>query len=152
MRSIINLLATCPYEYEFINHPHPIRTVNDGMNYFKIEAGQTAPTLVLKADGNFYALIFSGSHKRLNFKAIASVLGHNHVTLATPKEVEQITGFTVGNIPMIGHTLPCVLDNNLLNYSFVFGGTGNPLITLKISPLALAQFNNVVAHITTESI
>jgi Cys-tRNA(Pro)/Cys-tRNA(Cys) deacylase len=152
MQNITDLLATCPYEYELINHPHPIRTVDDGMKYFKIEAGQTAPTLILKADDNFFALIFSGSQKRLDLTAIVSVLGYTHVTLAKPKEVEQITGFFIGSIPMIGHSIPCVLDNKLLNYSFVFGGTGNPLVTLKISPQALSQLNNVVAYITTESV
>lgn len=147
MYNITNLLATCPYDYEFINHPHPIKTVNDGVKYFKIEAGQTAPTLILNADDNFYALIFSGSQNRLDFSAIASVLGCNQVKLAKPEKVERITGFIIGNIPMIGHSIPCVLDNRLLNYSFVYGGTGNPLITLKISPLALSQLNNVVANI-----
>ena len=149
MCNITILLASCPYDYELINHPHPIKTVTDGMNHFKIEAGQTAPTLILKADDTFIALIFSGSQNQLDFPAIASVLGRKHVTLAKPKEVEKVTGFSVGNIPMIGHALPCVLDNRLLNYSFVFGGTGNPLVTLKISPLALPQLNNVVAYITS---
>jgi prolyl-tRNA editing enzyme YbaK/EbsC (Cys-tRNA(Pro) deacylase) len=152
MYNITNLLATCPYDYEFINHPHPINTVNDGVKYFKIEAGQTAPILILNADDKFYALIFSGSQNRLDFPAIASVLGCNRVKLAKPEEVERITGFLIGSIPMVGHSIPCVLDNRLLNYSFVYGGTGNPLITLKISPLALSQLNNVVAYITTKSV
>lgn len=152
MYNITNLLAACPFDYEFINHPHPIKSVADGVKYFKIEAGQTAPTLILNADDNFYALIFSGSHNRLDFPAIASVLGCNQVKLAKPEEVARITGFIIGSIPMIGHSIPCVLDNSLLNYSFVYGGTGNPLITLKISPLALSQLNNIVAYITTKSV
>jgi prolyl-tRNA editing enzyme YbaK/EbsC (Cys-tRNA(Pro) deacylase) len=150
MCNILNLLATCPYNYELINHPHPIRTVTDGMKHFQIEAGQTAPTLILNADDSIYAMIISGSQKRLDFHAIASVLGCNHVTLAKPKEVEIVTGFIIGNIPMIGHSIPCILDNRLLNYSFVYGGTGNPLVTLKISPQALSQLNNVVAYFTSE--
>lgn len=151
MQNITQLLATCPYDYELIHHPHPIRTVSDGMNQFNIEAGQTAPTLILKADDQFYALIFSGSQKRLDFSAMAAVLHCNRVTLAKPAEAEKTTGFAVGNIPMVGHSISCILDHRLLNYSFVYGGTGNPLVTLKISPLALSQLNNVVASITTES-
>ena len=131
MYNITNLLASCPYDYELINHPHPIRTVTEGVKYFKIEAGQTAPALILNADDIFYALIFSGSQKRLAFPTIASVLGCNQVTLAKPAEVEKITGFIIGSIPMIGHSIPCLLDNRLTNYSFVYGGTGNPLVTLK---------------------
>jgi Cys-tRNA(Pro)/Cys-tRNA(Cys) deacylase len=150
MNKIAKLLSACPYDYELISHPQPINTVNEGTKYFKIEAGQTAPTLILKADDNYYVLIFSGSQKRLDFLVIASIIGCNQMKLASPAEVEKITGFTIGSIPMIGHSLPCVLDNKLLNYSFVFGGTGNPLITLKISPKALPLLNNVIAYINTE--
>ncbi len=151
MDTIKKILAACPFDYELISHPYPIKTVGDGMKYFKIEAGQTAPTLILKVDDIFYALIFSGAQHRLDFPAIASVLKCNKLTLAKPAEVEKITGFTIGSVPMIGHSIPCILDNRLLNYSFVFGGTGNPLVTLKISPQALSQLNNVVAYITSES-
>lgn len=151
MDNIKKILADCSFAYELIRHPQPIRTVSDGMKHFKIEAGQTAPTLILNADERYYALIFAGSHKRLDFSTIVPVLNCNRVTLATPAEAERITGFSLGSIPMVGHSIPCILDNRLFNYPFVFGGTGNPLVTLKISPLALPQLNNIVAYITTES-
>ncbi|HWR28586.1 MAG TPA: YbaK/EbsC family protein [Negativicutes bacterium] len=143
----IQLLEQSPHEYELIEHPYPIKTALQGAEYFKIEVGQTAPTLIIKADNKFHALIFSGSRKQLDLQEVASVLGCDKVKLASKTEVWEITGFPVGNIPMVGLSLPCVFDKKLFTYPFVFGGTGDPNITLKISPSALQQLNNVVAYI-----
>ncbi|WP_289139537.1 YbaK/EbsC family protein [uncultured Brevibacillus sp.] len=64
--------------------------------------------------------------------------------LAKPKEVERITGFTVGSVPLIGLTFPCIFDRTLLCYPFIYGGTGEPISTLKIAPAALEKLNPIV--------
>jgi hypothetical protein len=30
-----------------------------------------------------------------------------------------------GQIPLIGHNLPCIIDKRIFKYKFVYGGTGN---------------------------
>ena len=65
--------------------------------------------------------------------------------IASPKEVQKVTGFEVGSVRMVGLDLPCVIDKNLFNYDFVYGGTGKSTFTLKIEPSALKQLNHVVA-------
>ena len=43
--------------------------------YFGIEAGQAAPTLILKTDKGYYSLVFSGSRPPIDFKSIETILG-----------------------------------------------------------------------------
>lgn len=145
MKDLQGILQSCKFKYEIIQHEKPILTKQDGKEYFGIEVGQTAPTLILKSDKGFFALIVSGSRDKLDFEVIANILGCNKVKLASPKEVQKVTGFEVGSVRMVGLDLPCALDKRLFHYDFVYGGTGQSTFTLKIEPQALKQLNQVVA-------
>ena len=48
------------------------------------------------------------------------------ITLAGAPFVEELTGFSVGTIPPLGHRirLPTLVDAGLLEYSTVIGGAG----------------------------
>jgi prolyl-tRNA editing enzyme YbaK/EbsC (Cys-tRNA(Pro) deacylase) len=46
---------------------------------------------------------------------------------------------------LVGLALPHIIDRRLYRYSFIYGGTGEPTATLKISPAALEKMNQVVA-------
>jgi len=105
--------------------------------------GQTAPTLILKTDMGYFVFIVSGNRDKLDFVKIADILGCSKVKLASPKEVQKVTGFEVGNVRMVGLDLPCVLDKKLFEY--VFGGTGKSTCSLKIEPQALIELNHVVS-------
>ena len=145
MNDLQEILERCEYKYEIIQHEKPILSREDGSKYFGIEIGQTAPSLILKTDKGYFALILSGNRDKLDFNKLADILGCSKIRLASPKEVQKITGFEVGSVRMVGLDLPCVLDKRLFNYDFVYGGTGQATSTLKIEPSALIQLNNVIA-------
>lgn len=147
MDSIDTILKNSECNYEFIFHENPIFSAQEGADYFKIELGQTAPTLIIKADNSFLALIISGNRNRVDFKHISKIVGCQHTRMASKSEVKEITGFDVGSVPMIGIPLPFILDRQLFSYSFVYGGSGQATRTLKIDPIALQQLNQVVALI-----
>lgn len=41
--------------------------------------------------------------------------------------------------------LPCVIDNKLFQYDYIYGGTGRSTSTLKIRPHSLKELNQVIA-------
>lgn len=145
MNGLQEILESCEYKYEIIQHEKPILSREDGSKYFGIETGQTAPSLILKTDKGYFSLILSGNRDKLDFNKLANTLGCKKVKLASPKEVQKITGFEVGSVRMVGLDLPCVIDKRLFNYDFIYGGTGLATCTLKIEPSALNQLNQVVA-------
>ncbi|MEK5058003.1 hypothetical protein BK126_06910 [Paenibacillus sp. FSL H7-0326] len=134
-------------EYEIINHEFSIQSAQEGADYFGIEIGQTAPTLVLKSEREYFAIIISGDYGRIDFEELKAILKCNELKLAKPKEVEQIIGYTIGAIPLIGHGLSTIIDRQLNRYSFIYGGTGTPKSTLKISPKDVEKFNNIIAFV-----
>ncbi|MBP2651917.1 MAG: YbaK/prolyl-tRNA synthetase associated region [Firmicutes bacterium] len=138
------LLAKSKYPYELIHHETRLRSAEEGAKYFNIAIGQTAPTLIVKTDIGFLALVVSGSHGRVDFKEVAKILNCQKVKLAKPTEVENM-GYILGNVPLVGIPLPYILDTTLFEHSFVYGGTGIKDYTLKVSPHALAELNQIIA-------
>lgn len=133
-------------QYEIIHHEKQIRTAQEGADYFGIEIGQTAPTLVLKSEKGYFAMIVSGNRGCVNLEEVSDILGCNQLKMATPKEVQQITGYTVGSVSLV-LSLPCIVDRGLFHYPFVYGGTGEPASTLKIAPNELEKLNQVVVFL-----
>jgi prolyl-tRNA editing enzyme YbaK/EbsC (Cys-tRNA(Pro) deacylase) len=101
--------------------------------------------LILKTDIGFFYLVVSGGRKKIPFENIAELLNCRKVKLAAPSEVKKITGFDVGSVPIIGVELPCIIDNELFLYDFIYGGTGKSTSTLKIEPQSLKELNNIIA-------
>jgi Cys-tRNA(Pro)/Cys-tRNA(Cys) deacylase len=147
MDNLKTILQENEVEFEIIHHENPICTAQEGADYFGNKIGQTAPTLVLKSEKGYFAMTNSGNRGRVNLQAVSEILECNQIKMAPPKEVQQITGFTVGSIPLVGLSLPCIVDRGLFRYPFIYGETGEPTSTLKIAPNALEKLNQVVAYL-----
>ncbi len=129
-------------EFEIIHHEIAIKSKKDALGIFNIE--QTAPTLIIKTESGFFALIISGEREKIDFKILKELLGCKKVEMANGKEIVEKFGLVAGQVPLIGHNLPCIIDTNMLKYKYVYGGTGNWHYTLKITPNDLIKANNVV--------
>jgi len=147
MSELEAILKDNKIDYEIINHESSIRSAQEGAEYFGIEMGQTAPTLVLKSEKEYFAIILSGDYGRIDFEDLKALLKCNELKLAKPKEVEQIMGYTIGAVPLLGHGLSTVIDRQLNRYCYVYGGTGIATSTLKINPRDLEKVNNIIAYI-----
>ncbi len=142
--NLIELLK--PYQgFEIISNKKPLCSAQEGAAYFQIEIGQTAPTLILEGDGKYFAAIVSGGRKGLDMEEIAQILGCQKVKLVNRTKVKNITGYEVGTTPMVGLSLPYILDKQLFKYEFVYGGIGESDKTLKIAPAVLEMVNQVIA-------
>ncbi|WP_312110835.1 aminoacyl-tRNA deacylase [Brevibacillus reuszeri] len=144
MDHLKRLLEEKGVNFEILQHEQPILRAQDGADFFGIEIGQTAPTFILESEKGFYAMITSGARGRVSFEDIAALVGCQSLKLAKPKEVERITGYTVGSVPLVGIALPCIFDRALLRYPFIYGGTGDSRSTLKIAPEELEKLNQIV--------
>ncbi len=147
MDAIKSFLDRSTTEYEFIYHDQQIISVADGVRCLGIEAGQTAPTLIINADNNYFSLVFSGDRQRIDWVALATILGVSKVKLVDKDKVQSITGFAPGDIPMVGLALPGIFDKRLLQHPFVYGGSGQRYRTLKLAPTLLQKLAQPVAFL-----
>ncbi|HZG17012.1 MAG TPA: YbaK/EbsC family protein [Candidatus Bathyarchaeia archaeon] len=147
MEKRISLLKNLHIDYEIIEHSKPINSAQEGADYFGIHIGQTAPTLIMKTDKGYYAFIISGDYGRMDPVTLKELFHFQEIKLAKPKEVEQVTGSTVGSVSLINPDIPTFIDRELYRFDYVYGGTGVPQTTLKIQPKDIEKLNNIVGYI-----
>lgn len=147
MNRITSFLEERQAPFELLTHERPIRSAKEGAEYFGIEPGQTAPALVLRSGEQYWLMIVSGDRGRVELEDLSKRLGRPSLKMANPQEVEKITGFAVGAVPLVGISLPCIMDRRLYRYPHIYGGAGEPTSTLKISPADVEKLNQVMAWI-----
>ncbi|MDU5140786.1 MAG: YbaK/EbsC family protein [Paenibacillus dendritiformis] len=150
MENVRKILEEQRVPFDIIRHKQPIRTAKEGAQALGIDIGQTAPALVLKADGEYVVLIISGARGRIDLEALAGMLGRGKLELASRLEAREATGYEAGAIPLAGHAMPCLVDKLLYRYPWIYGGTGEPATTLKLDPRDLSKVNHVVAYLEAD--
>ena len=55
--------------------------------------------------------------------------------MASPEEVKQITGYTIGGVSPVGHLKECeiFIDETLVRFNDIFGAAGHPNAVFKIN-------------------
>ena len=129
--------------FAILCHPEPIYTVEQADRYF--DRTKAAPVFILESDRGAVAFLASGAHGRYDWKEVAEAAGLQKLKLASAKRVEELTGYAPGEVPLIGHGLPCLVDRGLLSCDVVYGGTGDPLHTLQIDPNDLIRMSKVLS-------
>jgi prolyl-tRNA editing enzyme YbaK/EbsC (Cys-tRNA(Pro) deacylase) len=111
------------------------------------ELGQIVKSLVFVTDGDdgpepILALV-SGPN-RVDLARLAAVIGASDVRRATAREANELTGFSIGGIPPIGHTRPTrvVMDPDLGRYQVVWAAAGLPTAVFPVPPATLRTLAN----------
>ena len=90
---------------------------------------------------------------RVDLARLAAVAGETDVRRATAREAHELTGFSIGGIPPIGHTRPvrAIMDPDLGRYPTVWAAAGLPTAVFPVAPGTLRMLANAtVAPITEE--
>lgn len=135
-------LSAKDVDFEILYHEKPIISRYDALKYFRLE--DTAPTLILKTERGMYALIVSGDRGKADLEMIRESLDCAEIGLADKNDVFQKLGMKTGEVAMVGHGLPCILDTRLFNSEYIFGGAGHSNYTLKIKPQDIEKVDKVI--------
>lgn len=139
MKEILDKANCC---YEIIEQDKPVWSALDAEGFYPVE--KAAPTYVLQTENGLIGCITSMQNGRLDFEKLRTELGFEKLKMADRKKIEKETGYLIGCIPLVGLGIPCVFDKKLLCHDFVYGGTGNELLTLKINPNDLTKVNEII--------
>lgn len=129
-------------DFQLIRQDVPILSAADAAPYYDVR--KAAPTFVLQSEKGLTACILSANRGRMDFQDMRRRFGFSKLKMADGKKVMEETGYQVGSIPLIGHGLACIFDDSLLQYDYIYGGTGDALVTLKISPQDAKALNRII--------
>ena len=127
------------------------RTANDAATALGCNVGAIVKSLLFKLGDKFCLCLVSGD-KRCSLNKLKKKLSEKDVSMASPEEVKQITGYTIGGVSPIGHLVNTnvYMDKNLERFSKVFAAAGHPNAVFGITFIELKKLTNSEVDDLTE--
>ncbi len=134
-------------------------TAEDAARALGVELGQIVKSLVFVAPrddaGHEPVLCLVSGTNRVDIARLAAVVGEPAIRRATAREARDLTGFTIGGIPPVGHAhaVRVVMDPDLGRHREVWAAAGADRAVFPVAPAALRALTNaVVAPIAAPAI
>ena len=121
-----------------------------------VELGQIVKSLVFVVTGTAGSeplLCLVSGPNRVDLARLAAVAGGSDLRRATAREAHDMTGFSIGGIPPIGHQRPMrvIMDPDLGRYPVVWAAAGSATAVFPVPPGTLRILANAtVAPIAEE--
>jgi prolyl-tRNA editing enzyme YbaK/EbsC (Cys-tRNA(Pro) deacylase) len=120
------------------------------------QLGQIVKSVVFVAPGEDGGLepivcLVSGPN-RVDLGRLAAVTAEPEVRRATAREAHELTGFSIGGIPPIGHSRPLrvIMDPDLGRFEVVWAAAGTATAVFPVPPATLRTLANAVVAPITE--
>ncbi len=109
------------------------RTAVDAAKSLNCEVGAIVKSLVFKNGDNYFLCLVSGD-KRCSLNKLKKFFNSKDLRMASPDDVKEQTGYTIGGVSPIGHTnsLQILVDSSLNRFKDLFAAAGHPNCIFKI--------------------
>ena len=110
------------------------RTAKDAANSLKCEVGAIVKSLLFKAEDSFLICLIAGD-RRCSLNKLKKILQKKDVSMANADEVKENTGFSIGGVAPVAHTisLNVLVDKSLNRFPYIFAAAGHPNCVFKIT-------------------
>jgi len=110
------------------------RTAQDAANSLKCEVGAIVKSLLFRTENSFLICLIAGD-KRCSLNKLKKTLQKKDVSMANADEVKKNTGFSIGGVAPVAHTinLDIFIDKSLNRFPYIFAAAGHPSCVFKIT-------------------
>jgi prolyl-tRNA editing enzyme YbaK/EbsC (Cys-tRNA(Pro) deacylase) len=138
-RRIQDLLAAMGFQNTVIEFPGSTRTAQEAADRAGCQLGQITKSLIFrgKQTGKAILVLTSGAN-HVDEKRLAEQAGEP-IGRAEADFVREMTGFSIGGVPPIGHAQPLetYIDEDLLLYESIWAAAGTPNAIFELTPAQL---------------
>ena len=119
------------------------RTAKDAADSLKCEVGAIVKSLLFRTENNFLICLISGD-RRCSLNKLKKILQKKDVSMANADEVKKNTGFSIGGVAPVAHTLSLdiLVDKSLNRFRYIFAAAGHPNCVFKITYDKLIKITN----------
>ncbi len=119
------------------------RTALDAAKSLNCEVGAIVKSLLFKNGENYFLCLVSGD-KRCSLNKLKKFFNSKDLSMASPNDVKDQTGYTIGGVSPIGHTnnLQILVDSSLNRFEELFAAAGHPNCIFKINFEDLKKITN----------
>lgn len=115
-------LSELGIENEIVEHVET-RKISEVLADLHLEFSDCVPTLIMKGDGRYVAVVIRGDTKA-DPKKIKEVLGISNLRFAIPEEFTEFTGLPLGAARVYTPGAETVIDLKVLEKEYLMGGSG----------------------------
>ena len=146
MKNIYEILNDLKIEY--IEHHHPaVYTCEQADLFYKdVEGGKSKNLFLRNAKGDKHSLVVTESHKTLDLKKLAELLGEKKISFASPERLKKYLGLDPGSVSPFGlindskKEVVVVIDSSLLEHKKLHYHPNINTSTLEITTSDLKRF------------
>ena len=119
------------------------RTAVDAAKSLNCEVGAIVKSLLFKNGDNYFLCLVSGD-KRCSLNKLKKFFNSKDLSMASPDDVKEQTGYTIGGVSPIGHinSLQILIDSSLNRFEDLFAAAGHPNCIFKINFKDLIKITN----------
>ena len=119
------------------------RTAVDAAKSLNCEVGAIVKSLLFKNGDNYFLCLVSGD-KRCSLNKLKKFFNSKDLSMASPNDVKEQTGYTIGGVSPIGHinSLQILVDSSLNRFKDLFAAAGHPNCIFKINFDDLIKITN----------
>ena len=130
-------------EIKVIELEQTARTANDAANSLNTEVGSIVKSLLFRNEENFLLCLVSGD-KRCSLNKLKKIFNSKDLSMASPDEVKNQTGYTIGGVSPVGHKnkLEILVDESLNRFKNLYAAAGHPNCIFKINFDELLNLTN----------
>ena len=119
------------------------RTAVDAAKSLNCEVGAIVKSLLFKNGDNYFLCLVSGD-KRCSLNKLKKFFNSKDLSMASPDDVKEQTGYTIGGVSPIGHinSLQILVDSSLNRFKNLYASSGHPNCIFKINFVDLIKITN----------
>ena len=119
------------------------RTAQDAATALECKVGAIVKSLLFKAENTFILCLVAGD-KRCSLNKLKKIKDKKDISMASPEEVKEQTGYTIGGVSPVGHLeeIEIIIDNSLERFNELFAAAGHPNCVFKINYNGIQKITN----------
>ena len=119
------------------------KTAIEAASSLGCEVGAIVKSLLFKTGNNFTLFLVSGD-KKASLNKIKKTLNIKDASMASPDDVKNITGYTIGGVSPVGHLnkIEIFIDHSLARFENLYAAAGHPNCVFKTNFDDLQKITN----------
>ena len=119
------------------------KTAIEAASSLGCEVGAIVKSLLFKTENTFTLFLVSGD-KKASLNKIKKTLDIKDASMASPDEVKNITGYTIGGVSPVGHLnkIEIFIDHSLTRFENLYAAAGHPNCVFKTNFNDLQKITN----------
>ena len=119
------------------------RTALEAANSLGCDVGAIVKSLLFRTESTFTLFLVSGD-KKASLNKIKKTMNIKDASMASPDEVKNITGYTIGGVSPVGHLnkIEILIDHSLARFKNLYAAAGHPNCVFKTNFDDLKKITN----------